>query len=112
MKLHSVYLNPFQPFPERERDSEDVARPAIEDNLSRALFSALGNAENPSVLAMFLEALAQHRSPALSDRTKKLAETLGDTDSTKVEFDLQTWPDAAMQERENLQILLIGISSS
>ena len=27
MKLHSVYLNPFQPFPERELDNQGEDRP-------------------------------------------------------------------------------------
>jgi hypothetical protein len=61
---------------------------------------------------MFLETLAQHGSQALRDRAKELAGTLRDTDSTLVEVDLQTWPDAAMQEGEPPKILLIGISSS
>ena len=114
MKLHSDYLNPFQPFPERELDNQGEERPrsAIEDNLSRSVFSALANAEQPFVLAMFLQALAPHGSPALCARTEALAETLRHTEPSKVEYGLQTWPAAAMRELESPQVLLIGISSS
>lgn len=114
MNLDSVYLNPFQPFPEREieKSGEESPRTAIEDNLSRAVFSALANADGPYALAMFLQDLAPYGSPALCARTKTLAKRLQDTEPSKVEFGLQTWPAAAMQERDRLQVLLIGISSS
>jgi len=115
MKLHSVYLNPFQPFPERELDRRDEERPesAIEDNLSRSVFSALANAAHPRVLAKFLQALVQqHGSLALRDRLEDLVKTLLSTDPSEVEFGLQSWPAAAMGRRDSLKIILIGISSS
>ncbi|NLX96301.1 MAG: hypothetical protein GXY83_08995 [Rhodopirellula sp.] len=122
MKLHSPYLNPFQPFVERERESDDPAqaakdrpRAAIENNLSRAVFSALANAERSSVPAGFLSILASgaaNGSPALCERMKALAERLRHTDPNRVEFGFQTWPAAAMRKREGLKIILIGISSS
>jgi hypothetical protein len=113
MKLHSVYLNPFQPFPERELDDRGVERPrdALEDNLSRAVFSALGNAESARVLALFLQALAKDSSPQLRERTDALAELLRNTDVNKVEVGLQSWPAAAVRERAGTNVLLIGISS-
>ena len=48
-----------QHFPERELDGDDH-RPAIEDNMSRSVLSALANADGPSALAMFLQQLGQH----------------------------------------------------
>jgi hypothetical protein len=43
MKLHSEFLNPFQAFTERPADDEEREehRPAVEDNLTRSVFSAL-----------------------------------------------------------------------
>jgi hypothetical protein len=114
MKLHSVYLNPFQPFPERELDGKGVERPrdAVEDNLSRAVFSALGNAESPEAFAFLLQNLGKDSSPVLRERTIALAEILRTTDQGKVEVGLQTWPDTAVRERAGNKVLLIGISSS
>lgn len=115
MKLHSNYLNPFQPFPEREFDNRGKDRPptAIENNLSRSVFSALANADSPAVLAAFLHSLVQqHGSPQLQDRMKAFAETLRVTDTSKIEFGLQTWPALAIQELECRKKVLIGISSS
>jgi hypothetical protein len=114
MKLHSVYLNPFQPFPERELDGKGVERPrdAVEDNLSRAVFSALGNAESPHALALFLQDIAKDSSPLLRERTEALAEILRNTDPSKVEVGLQSWPDTAVRERAGRNVFLLGISSS
>lgn len=114
MKLNSDHLNPFQAFPERQLDSTEEECPgsAIENNLSRSVFSALANAEHPCVLATFLQVLGRHGSAALRERIEAIAETLRNTDPGKVEFGLQTWPAAAMREREGLQVILIGISSS
>ncbi len=79
MKLHSVYLNPFQPFPEREIEKPDDESPrtAIEDNLSRAVFSALANADGPYALAMFLQDLAPCGSPELCAHTETMANSSG-----------------------------------
>jgi hypothetical protein len=142
MKLHSKkYLNPFQPFPERgldndseedfglaagtdpctipdeelDNDSEErPTRPAIEDNLSRAVFSALANAENPHALATFVEQLAKHAkygSHELRNHIQTLAAVLRGTDSCKVEVGLQTWRAEAVKERSGKAVYLIGISS-
>jgi hypothetical protein len=112
MKLQSVYLNPFQPFPERDRDapSEDHIRSAIEDNMSRSVFAALANAEHPVAMARFLRFLAQHGTPVLLARTEALADLLQTSDPDTVEFGLQTWPGISDCASES--ILLVGISSS
>ena len=115
MKLHSNYLNPFQPFPERELGNRGKDRPrfAIEDNLSRSVFSALANADSLTVLAAFLQGLVQqHGSTELQVRIKALAETLRNTDPSEVEFGLQTWPAHTILGLESRQKVLIGISSS
>jgi hypothetical protein len=116
MKLHSPYLNPFQPFPERGLDGQGEERPrfAIEDNMSRAVFSALANAEHPGALVLFLEKLAEQAlSSALQARTQTLAAVLSKTEASKIEIDLQSWPTAALQDKNVLKnTLLIGISSS
>src|SRR5262249_34391546 len=116
MKLHSPYLNPFQPFPEREVESqgEDGPGHAIEDNLSRSVFSALANAEEPNALSIFLEELSRHAgSPGLQPRIEALAAALRTADPSRVEIGLQSWPTpAAFQERAGTNVLLIGISSS
>lgn len=112
MKLQSNYLNPFQPFPEREFDNRGKDRPrsAIENNLSRSVFSALANTDSPAVLAAFLQALVQqHGSSKLQGRMKAFAERI--TDMSKVEFGLQTWPVHALG-LESSKKVLIGISSS
>src|SRR5579862_2691043 len=61
MILHSAYLNPFKPFTERKPDErvDEYCPDASENNLSRAVFSALGNAEIPT-------AASQVNKPALS----------------------------------------------
>lgn len=114
MNLRSDYLNPFQPFPERELNSDgrECPRDAIEDNMSRAVFSALGNAEGTCALAMFVQVLAQRGSPVLRSLAEALATALRTTDANAVEVGLQTWPTAAVEERKGQNVLLIGISSS
>ena len=123
MKLHSAYLNPFQPFPELEinncvkasEDGKEPLRHAIEDNMSRAVLSAIANTESPLAVSMFLKALASHGSSALRTRIEACSQTIRNIkDSNTIEFGLQAWPVAAMEERENLdmEVLLIGISSS
>lgn len=120
MKLHSAYLNPFQPFPELEinnrvkasEDGKEKPRHAIEDNMSRAVLSALANA-HPLAVSMFLNVLASHDSTVLRPRIEACSQTIRNIeDSNTIEFGLQVWPVAAMKERENLEVLLIGISSS
>ena len=112
MNLRSDYLNPFQPFPERELNSDgaECPRDAIEDNMSRAVFSAQGNAEGTCALAMFLQKLGL--GSLLQNRTRELADVLRDADPNTVEVGLQTWPTAAVEERRGLHVLLIGISTS
>jgi hypothetical protein len=62
---------------------------------------------------MFLKALASHGSSVLQPRIEACAQTIRNIkDSNTIEFGLQAWPVAAMEERENLEVLLIGISSS
>ena len=80
MKLNSVRLNPFQPFPERDSGAKNNVGPStsIEDNLSRSVISALANAEDTSVLAEFLQALAKHGSPPLRKRIEKITEAIRD----------------------------------
>lgn len=112
MKRHSAYLNPFQPFQERELDGQDD-RPAFEDNMSRSVFCALANADGPSALAVFLQQLTHHaNSPCLRARIEALVVPLWTTEPAKVEFGLRSWPPAcALQEAADRKIL-IGISSS
>lgn len=107
------YLNPFQPFVERERDGPGEWRRAIENNMSRSVLSALANAEEPLALGMFLQELAQHAgSRDLRTRVEAFAAALGRVDLGKVEFDLQSWPsESALREPAN-RIILIGIASS
>jgi hypothetical protein len=115
MKLHSAYLNPFQPFPEREmgKRGEEEPRSATEDNLSRSVLSALANAKGPFAAAEFLQSLvAPQSSPALCTRVEKAAALLRGAAPDDVEFDLQSWPETAMQEWKSLAVLLIGVSSS
>ena len=45
MNLHSQYLNPFRAFLERRAEDEDQQLSAIENNMSRAVLSALGHTE-------------------------------------------------------------------
>ncbi len=132
MKLHSPYLNPFQSYPERELAGQvdrpaiennmsravfcsldgQVERPAIENNMSRAVFCALANADGPSALAVFLQHIAEHaKSPNLQKRIEHLAEALRKTEPAKVEFDLQGWPPACALEEPADRRILIGISS-
>jgi hypothetical protein len=116
MKLHSKYLNPFQSFPERQVDSQDdeCLGPAIENNMSRAVFSALANAETSNVLATFVEHLAKnprYGSDTLCNRLRHLAAVLRQTDPSKVEVGLQAWPADAVKERLGREVYLIGISS-
>jgi hypothetical protein len=86
---------------------------AIENNMSRSVFSALANAQEPRALGMFLQELAQHTgSNDFRARIEAFAAALDRTDWGKVEFDLQSWPpSSALQEPAN-RIVLIGISSS
>jgi hypothetical protein len=114
MNLCSFYLNPFQPFPERQLDGKggESPRDALEDNLSRAVFSALGNAGSSHALALFLNDLATHASPLLRERTQAIAEILRTTDATKINVGLQTWPDQAVAECPGRNVLLVGISSA
>lgn len=117
MKLHSAYLNPFQPIAERNSrdDDEGHCRTALENNMTRSVLSALANAADAKALAMFLRALAPHGSEALRVRLEKIVETLqalGPDDWSRLEVDLLTkWPVDPAREREQLDVLLIGISS-
>lgn len=116
VKLHSPHLNPFQSYPERALDTT-AARPrgAVEDNLSRAVFTALGNANGPAALALFLRSLAtsphSRCSDHLRERTRRLADAIQAGDPEAIEIGLQSWPEAALRHRPE-GVLLVGISSS
>ncbi|MDA1053598.1 MAG: hypothetical protein O3C40_24385 [Planctomycetota bacterium] len=116
MKTNSEWLNPFQPFPERDDTNDgkdDGPSTAIEDNLSRSVVSALANAEDTAVLFEFLQALAEHGSSTLRERIKKIAEVIRNCETPEeVEFGLQTWPTNAVEHRDHLSVVLIGVSSS
>ncbi len=109
------YLNPFQPFPERNLDlvGEERPRSAIEDNMSRAMFSALLNTENPAgVLALILQELARERcSPDLERRVAELCESLRSRHECPVEVHLQSWPPQKVIDDAGPNVFLIGISS-
>jgi hypothetical protein len=109
----SAYLNPFQPFPEREVNPEkdgDVGA-AIENNLSRAVFSALANAEDGRAAAIFLRELKRAGSSALHETVNACRDVLLRPDGVKIEFGLQKWP-ASVEISSIRHVLLVGISSS
>ncbi|GEM_PF-4693672 len=116
MKLHSPYLNPFQSLPERGIEEPDEPISAIENNMSRALFSALANAEEMDGLTTILRELAQHKdsrgSTELKDRIEILASAIREVDPNTVEVGLQGWPTCALPEPANRNVVLIGIRSS
>lgn len=127
MKLYSAYLNPFQPFPERvtwygeqqllyKADKTDKPiKTAIENNLSRAVFSALANAEHPSTLALFLEGLLKNsQSNQLTSKIKNVIEALSHpTIKEEIAIGLQLAPSKKLiSDFETVPRLLVGISSS
>lgn len=127
MKLYSAYLNPFQPFPERltiygEKVSfyktEEANKPtktAIENNLSRAVFSSLAHAEHISTLALFLEGLLKDsQSSQLTAKLQKVIETLSNfTLQEEIAVGLQLAPtNKLIPELETIPRLLVGISST
>lgn len=110
----SPYLNPFQPFPERQLDPQGVESPrnAVEDNMSRAVFSALANSGSSQAVAMFLEEIAKDQSIQLREHVESFAQTLRSTSASRIEFGLQKWPEIPARERGGNNVLLVGISSS
>jgi hypothetical protein len=82
--------------------------------MSRAVFSALANAEHSDALARFVEELAQnpvYGSVGLRDRLKSLAAILRATDPGNVELGVQSLPRDAVKERAGKDVYLIGVSS-
>jgi len=115
MNSDSQYLNPFQPFPERYKAGEvgeERLGTAIEDNLSRSVFSALRNANSAKVVATFLRNLGKHGSTALQQKVTHVAAVIEAADHAEIRFGLQTWPAAALRDRTPLPVILVGISSS
>jgi hypothetical protein len=115
VKLHSEYLNPFQPFSEREIDEEECEdrRPAIEDNLTRAVFSALANARDTQPLVVLLRALSAHaQSSQVQEQVGRVIAALVAADPAHVEWDVQRPLERALPERDTVLVLLIGIPSS
>ena len=86
MKLHSPYLNPFQPFPERAIDTNEKGylQSSIEDNLSRSVFSAIANAESTFLLTEFLRDLASDSSSIIQNHIKNMVKMLRECDSNRI----------------------------
>jgi len=113
MKLRSPYLNPFRAFLERGTEDTDEQASAIENNMSRAVMSALAQIERIESLTSFLQALANYTiSNILTERIKTLANRLQGMDPNTVEVGLQTWPGDERQGLPLTNVLLIGIRSS
>jgi hypothetical protein len=113
MKLRSPYLNPFRAFLERGTGDTDEQVSAIENNMSRAVMSALAQIERIESLTSFLQELANHTtSNILTERIKTLANSLQGMDPNTVEVGLQTWPGDERRGLPATNVLLIGIRSS
>jgi hypothetical protein len=113
MKLRSPYLNPFQAFLERRAEDTDEQISAIENNLSRAVMSALAHSERMESLASFLQQFGNHtRSTVLRERVNTIAESLQGLDPNTVHVGLQTWPSEERRGLAAASVLLIGIRSS
>jgi hypothetical protein len=113
MKLHSPYLNPFRAFLERRTEDTDEQISAIENNMSRAVMSALAQSERIESLASFLQQLAKHTpSKILRERVDTLANSLQGIDPNTVEVGLQSWPGDERRGLSATDVLLIGIRSS
>ena len=113
MKLRSPYLNPFRAFVEHSTEDTDEQISAIENNMSRAVMSALAQSERIESLIAFLQQLAKHtRSNILKERMETLANSLQGMDLNTVEVGLQSWPGEQRQALTTTHVLLIGIRSS
>ena len=115
MKLLSPYLNPFQPYPERDlgTDADGCPRSAIEDNLSRAVFTALASGPDAGPLVAFLRGLVPaDASPALSERLQALLAVVESSDPDCIEVGLQGWPDRTTSVEPPERRVLVGVSSS
>ena len=115
MKLLSMYLNPFQPYPERNLGTEPDGTPrsAIEDNLSRAVFAALASGSDARALVAFLCGLVpDDASPALTERLHVLLAVLETAAPDHIEVGLQGWPDRTSKVEPPERRVLIGVSSS
>lgn len=116
MNLQSRYLNPFQPFPERGLDDSNELDFAIENNMGRALMSAIAHSGEMPALSIILRELAHHNdsrgSAELKSRIERAAAAVEATDPQIVEIGLQTWPPFKLGEMPKENILLIGVRSS
>lgn len=115
--LRTPYLNPFQPYPERmlDRAGEDRPRSAIENNMTRAVFSVLSNAERPTgMVALILQELVKSRcSPesVLARRIEGFCNALREHRECPAEVNLQSWPPQSVIDEAGENVFLIGISS-
>ena len=113
MILHSPYLNPFRAFLERRTEDTDEQLSAIENNMSRAVMSALAQSERIESLTSFLQQLAKYTaSNILRERMETLAKGLQGMDLNTVEVGLQSWPADERRGLSATDVLLIGIRSS